>query len=164
MNEVTVRFVERIALLCEEDGLPRIAGRLIGLLLLEGGAFSLDELAERLQVSKASVSTNARILERIGVIERISEPGDRRDYYRINDCPWEHMFEVVQRRMRSTHEILAEGRASLPPSMESARRRLRAWEEFYAFMLENLETNVAAWRERCAATHEPTDRSVGAVR
>jgi DNA-binding transcriptional regulator GbsR (MarR family) len=42
---------------------------------------SLDEMAEQLQVSKASVSANARLLETIGMIERVTKPGDRRDYY-----------------------------------------------------------------------------------
>ena len=60
----------KMGLLCESDNLPRIAGRLFGLLILEDEAFSLRELADRLQVSRASVSTNARILTEMGLAER----------------------------------------------------------------------------------------------
>src|SRR5690554_5102322 len=76
-------FVERMGLMMEADGMRRIAGRLYGFLLVHDEAYSLDELAERLKVSKASVSTNARFLEQVGILERMSTPGDRRDYYRM---------------------------------------------------------------------------------
>ena len=67
------------------DGLPRIGGRLFALLMITEGDISLDELAERLKVSKPSISTNARLLEQRGVIEKVSRTADRRDYYRISD-------------------------------------------------------------------------------
>ena len=60
MHQTVADFVERMGLTLEGEGLPRIAGRLFGFLLVHPEAYSLDELAERLQVSKASISTNAR--------------------------------------------------------------------------------------------------------
>ena len=89
MHESVAEFVERMALTLEAEGLPRIAGRLFGFLLIHSDAYSLDELAERLQVSKASISTNARQLEEHRILERISTPGDRRDYYRMAPDAWE---------------------------------------------------------------------------
>ncbi len=74
MHAAIQHFVERMGLMLEEDGMPRIAGRMFGYLLVHEGPFSLDELAERLQVSKASISTNARLLEQLGMLERISAP------------------------------------------------------------------------------------------
>ena len=53
-------FIEHFARLLEQDGGPRIAGRIAALLLLSPDALALDEIAERLQASKASISTNAR--------------------------------------------------------------------------------------------------------
>ena len=83
MDTRTAHFVERMGLALEADGLPRIAGRIFGLLLVSEEPRSLDELAAELRVSKASVSTNARLLEHRGVLEQVSRPADRRDYYRI---------------------------------------------------------------------------------
>jgi DNA-binding MarR family transcriptional regulator len=134
-----------MGLLTEEDGFPRIAGRIIGVLLLAEGPYSLDELAEVLQVSKASVSTNARSLERIGLVERSSEPGDRRDYYQISDNPWAQMFALARRRIQSTHDVLAAGFDALPPHLELGRRRLEEWRQFYAFMLERMDTHSNCW-------------------
>ena len=63
MDTKTAGFIERMGLAFESDGLPRIAGRIFGLLLLSEDCRSLDELAAELKVSKGSVSTNARLLE-----------------------------------------------------------------------------------------------------
>ena len=68
----------------EADGLPRIAGRIFGYLLLNPGECSLEDLSSALGVSRASVSNDARRLAQMGLLERRSRPGDRRDYYSIS--------------------------------------------------------------------------------
>lgn len=84
-SETQERFIEQMGLIMAADGLPRIGGRLFALLMITEGDVSLDDLAQRLGVSKPSVSTNARLLEQRGVIEKVSRAADRRDYYRITD-------------------------------------------------------------------------------
>ena len=101
MDEAVQQFVERMGLICEKEGIARSAGRIFGLLLVSGRPYSLDELAEKLQASKAGVSTNCRMLEQFGMIERVSSLGDRRDFYRVQDSPWEHMMRVAQGRWSS---------------------------------------------------------------
>ncbi len=73
-------FVERMGLTWENDGLPRIAGRIFGLLLVTPGSCSLDDLAHSLAVSKGSVSTDALRLEQLCFLVSSSRPCDRRDY------------------------------------------------------------------------------------
>jgi DNA-binding transcriptional regulator GbsR (MarR family) len=136
-----------MGLLMEQEGLPRIAGRLIGFLLLHDSAFSLDELAERLQVSKASVSTNARLLEQSGALERISVPGDRRDYYRMGPGALERTLRTAQRRWRAMMETFDETMRSLPPEMEAGRRRLEEANRFHELMIEGVERVLGEWRE-----------------
>ena len=51
-------------MLMDEKAQQFIAGRRLGFFLIDGKARSLTELAELLEVSKASVSTNARLLEK----------------------------------------------------------------------------------------------------
>ena len=45
MDAQKEQFVERMGLVSEADGLPRIAGRIFGYLLLTTGECSLDDLA-----------------------------------------------------------------------------------------------------------------------
>ena len=77
----------------EEDGAPRIAGRLFGFLMLQDEPCSLDDVAEQLQVSKGSASSNARLLEQLGIAERVTRAGDRRDYYQISPDIGERTLE-----------------------------------------------------------------------
>ena len=142
------RFVERMGLTSEADGLPRIAGRIFGYLLIHEGAFSLDELAERLQVSKASVSTNARQLEQIGLVERVSMPGDRRDYYRMEADAWERMLQVAQRKWEVLRGHFTAAAAALPDEMEASRRRLIQAEQFHLLMIDGVDRLLERWRAR----------------
>lgn len=146
MHESVQRFVERMGLVCEKEGMARIAGRILGLLLACDGPFSLDEIAERLQVSKASVSTNARMLEQLGMIERVSEPGDRRDFYRVQDDPWERMLSIAQTRWRDMLAIFGEAKASLPADQRSARGRICQAEQFHNLLVHESDALLERWR------------------
>src|SRR5688500_16176061 len=123
MHEAIQHFVERMGRLLEEDGMPRIGGRMFGYLMGHEGPFWPDELAERLQVSKASISTNARLLEQLGMLERISAPGDRRDFYQMGSEPWERILEVGRRKWEAMRMLLTETEAALPEELEVGRRR-----------------------------------------
>lgn len=151
MQDAVQRFVERMGLMLEADGLPRSAGRIYGFLLLADAPFSLEELSEELQVSKASVSTNARLLEQIGMLERSGSPGDRRDFYRMRPDSWERVMEAVRRRWQAMLEVLVESEAALPEEMETARHRLREAAEFHHFLLDETETLGEKWKARKCA-------------
>ncbi|MEJ2288705.1 MAG: MarR family transcriptional regulator, partial [Deinococcales bacterium] len=76
-------FIEEIGLAIEGQGLPRMAGRVLGALLVaDPPEQSADELVATLHASRSSVSTMTRLLEGAGLIERVSRPGDRKLYYR----------------------------------------------------------------------------------
>lgn len=148
MHEAVGDFVERIGLMMEADGMPRIAGRIFGYLLIHEGSYSLDELSDRLQVSKGSVSTNARQLEQLGVLERVSVPGDRRDYYRMEDDAWERMLQVAQRKWEVLRAQLTATAAALPEEMEAGRRRLIQAEQFHLLMIDGVDRMLERWRSR----------------
>jgi DNA-binding MarR family transcriptional regulator len=87
-------FIEEMGLLWENAGLPRIAGRIFGLLVGNSEPSSLDEMASALAVSKASISTDARRLEQLGLLHRVARPGDRRDYYSLAQDAPARMLEI----------------------------------------------------------------------
>ena len=146
-HDAITQFVEKLAICGEEDGLPRIAGRLIGFLMMQEGAYSLDDLADALQISKASVSTNARMLEDKGILVRTSSPGDRRDYYEIAPGHFERFIQNAQRKVQRFHDLVEETLGLLPRANRVGRRRLRESLLFYRFMMENLNEYQSKWRE-----------------
>ena len=119
------RFIEDFGLALASQGLSRIAGRLLGLILLldEGG--DLDYLAHELHVSRASISTNTRLLESIGAIERQSVPGRRRIVYRAARTQQDRAIEAIVMRMRRTLDVVVDARRQLPPRMAGRRGEAR---------------------------------------
>lgn len=79
-------FIEEVGVVFEQTGLPRMAGRLFGWLLISDPPYqSPSELAEVLMASKGSISTSVRLLVQMGLIERYIIPGSRHDHFRLQD-------------------------------------------------------------------------------
>jgi DNA-binding transcriptional regulator GbsR (MarR family) len=116
-------FIERSGLLWQRDGLPRIAGRIFALTLISPEPCSLDDIAAALGVCKASVSNDARLLEQLGFVERVSLPGDRRDYYQITHQSLRRSLEVRVQRIRQFQDLLESG-LRLPIKRSEVRGRL----------------------------------------
>ena len=118
-------FVERVGRFYERDGAPRTGGRMLGLLLLEPRELSIDEIADRLKVSRASVSTNARQLESFRVVERVSHTGDRRDFYRIAAGLEHTLVRYRMERLAQVEQLLAAGTQTPAARDERVRGRLQ---------------------------------------
>ena len=140
-------FVERFAVAKEADGLPRIAGRIFGLLLTAERDLSLDEIAKELGASKGSASVNTRLLEQSGFIEQVSRPGDRRDYYSISPDMFERTMAERLARWHRLHDIVIYGitASDLSPAV---RTRLREFEQAHNSIREVLETALTKLRTR----------------
>lgn len=76
-------LIEALGNLCRRFGLPRTLGQIYGLLFFSERPLSLDEISERLGVSKASVSIGTRQLAGWGVIRSVWVPGNRRDHFEV---------------------------------------------------------------------------------
>lgn len=128
---VRADFIEKIGLITQAEGLPRIAGRVFGMLVFDGEIVSFGDLATRLMVSRASISTSVRILEERGLVKRIAKPGHRQDFFQLAQNPYGTMLKGIQMRTRSTRDEIAQTIDRLPPEA-GAVERLTAYAEFYA--------------------------------
>ena len=127
MNKKSEKFIEGMGIVAQSDGLPRIAGRLIGLMVLEAGPFSFSDLATRLEVSRASISTNTRLLEDMGVIERIGRLGDRQDYFQLAKDPYAKLLHGLVFRMNKAEQLVGATQNDLPKGAHQKRlKELRA--------------------------------------
>lgn len=138
-QSVIETFIERMGLSIEADGLPRIAGRMMGFFVIHGGPMSFAEIAERLQVSRGSVSTNARLLAGLGVIERVSLPGDRQDYYQLRERPYVRLIEGHIQRQQAMEVLVREVREQIPVSSKPMRARLRELHGFHKTTVQQLQ-------------------------
>ena len=154
-------FIERMGLAAENDGLSRIAGRLFGALTLHNEPCSLDDLAEELGVSKASISTEARRLVDRGVAERIGKPGDRRDYYSLTSHFFAQIIRFRLSRWSSLHRLAREMQEGHAEEPQLVRDRFAYIDEFNAFVLARVEDALREWndRQRQGAPRERGGRS-----
>lgn len=150
-------FIESMGLSAEADGIPRIAGRMWGYFVIEGGPCSFAQLAERLQVSRGSISTNARLLRDLGILERVSLPGDRQDYYRLADQPYDALLqgyvERIRIRVRNAEKALRE----LPADLPGVHQRLHSMQRFHQSAVDSTEALIAELREQ-ADHHQQDDQ------
>ncbi len=59
----------------------KVGGQIYALLFLEDEPLSLDDIGERLGVSKSNVSINIRMLEEYNLVRKVWVKGSRKDFY-----------------------------------------------------------------------------------
>jgi DNA-binding transcriptional regulator GbsR (MarR family) len=131
-DQQLLQWVERVAgFLDDEYGTPPITGRILGwLMVCDPPEQSGSEIAAAIGASRASISTNMRLLTGSGLVRRSRRAGGRTAYYRIDDDAW---ATVTRRRLTSIasfSELVTEGIDMLGP--DTARvARLQAAREVY---------------------------------
>jgi len=149
---------EEAAAMMTAAGMPRMPARvMMALVAAPEGGYTAADLADRLGVSAASVSSAVQYLQRVHFIQRRTRPGDRRDRYELahgtfygsiasNATVYERMAEFVTR-------IAQEGR-------EDAAVHERATEmaSFFRFLARRMPQLIEEWEADPRAREE--DRSV----
>lgn len=136
------QYVERMGLLWQAQGLPRTAGRIVGLLALQGNPLSIEDIAGALRVTRGSISTDARRLERLGLVQRRSRPGDRRDFYVIAPDMPARVVALKLSELERFESVLEAARA-LPDTPEAVRERLTGFADFHRRAVRLLQDLLA---------------------
>ncbi|MCS6791721.1 MAG: MarR family transcriptional regulator [Oscillatoriaceae bacterium SKW80] len=140
------RFIEEVGVLFELTGLPRMAGRILGWLLICNPPHqSTSDLAEVLQASKGSISTMTRLLIQGGLVERISMPGERRDYFCIKLGAWSAMIEQRLAQITAIRQLAERGLEIVKD--KEARARLQEMRDFHAFFEREMPALVERWQQ-----------------
>lgn len=134
-----MEFVEQMGGYFESNGLTRLAGRLLGwLLVCQPERQSAEALAAALDASSGGISTNARTLIQFGYIERLALAGDRRTYYRLRP----NAFAAGERqRIRSMADlaVMAEsGLRAMHGAPPESTRRLEEMRDLLTYMQDAL--------------------------
>lgn len=142
-------FIEEVGVLFEMVGLPRMAGRIFGWLLISNPPHqSPGEMAEVLQASKGSISTMTRLLMQIGLIERISLPGQRRDYFRIKPNAWSELTRQRMAQITAFRQLAERGLTLLEAESPQLRQRLEEMRDMHAFCERELPIMIERWEQQ----------------
>lgn len=153
-------YVESFGLFWEEAGLPRMTGRILSwLLICDPPHQTMHELTDALQASKSSISTGTRMLIRMGIIERISLPGHRRDFYRIVPDFWSRVLEEKAQQFTEFRRLAEKGLLLLDNASPARRQRLEEMRDLYAFMEREYPLVLDHWRAYRSAQLHPVPNS-----
>jgi len=147
LNQKARDFVGRMGITLEGLGASPTFGRLFALLLLADRPVSLEEMAEELHVSKASVSTNIRLSEQMGLVQRVTVLRDRRHFYEILPDSFERALQVRLSFLHDMVVLVEQGLGVIGEENQTARERLEGMREFYEFVGDGLADNLEKWAE-----------------
>ncbi len=142
-------FAEDMGIALERAGFPRMAGRIIGILMITSdNEVSTDELARMLGASRGSLSTMTRMLIDQRIIERVGKPGERRDYFRIRPGAWTEFLRTRLREITSFHHLVDNGLDMVSSRDHAPYSRLQQLHEFYEFFQKEFEGMLDNWEHR----------------
>jgi DNA-binding transcriptional regulator GbsR (MarR family) len=119
-RDLEERFVLHWGEMANAWGINRTMGQIHALLYVSPRPLSMDEIMERLRISRGNASMNLRALEDWGVVQRAHFTGDRREYFQTLTDVWELFHTLVRERkrrefdptVRSLRQFLAEAEAA----------------------------------------------------
>jgi DNA-binding transcriptional regulator GbsR (MarR family) len=141
-------FVEDFGLLFEESGHPRMAGRILGCLLISDQPYlSTTELAEILQASKGSLSTMTRFLLQMGLIERVGLPGHRRDYFQIKSGAWTQLVRHAVYELSALRKMAERGLELMEGQDSEIKQRLQEARDLFSHMEREYPLLIERWEK-----------------
>ena len=125
-------WVEKLALRLSEVGsLPLIAGRILGwLMVCEPAEQTADEIAKAIGASRASLSTNLRLLTSVRMVGMVSRPGQRQRYYRIEEDAWEAAIRIKIASLASFRHMAEDGIALFGADADRTKRLMLTRDAF----------------------------------
>ena len=147
LSPENLQFIENIAVFYEAYGIPRIGGRIFGLLLIADRPLPAETIAGLLSASRGSISTNMQRLITNGWVEKVTFTGDRAEYFRFSPLAWERVLEHRMRGLAPLKQIAAQGRASLPAE-HPARPQLDDMLAWVELQIQAHKTMIEAWQKQ----------------
>jgi DNA-binding transcriptional regulator GbsR (MarR family) len=150
-REAEHRFSDELGFFWEDAGGTRMAGRVLGALLLaDPPEMSSSELSEFLGVSPGSVSTATRELIRPGLAARVRIPGKRQDYFRAT-MGASVLPQIIRTRIELTRrygQLMQRGEELAADKDPAVRRQLGEIREFYEFIEAEQLAILDRWEQR----------------
>ena len=156
MDEDRERYVEDFGVLIGEFGLPRMVGRVLGVLLIsDPPERSAEELAEALRASRGAISSSTRTLVQTGLVERRARPGERRDYFRIKPGAWDELMHRELEALSTFRQMAERGLLLMRSSNPQAKIGLQEMRDFYTYWESELPAVLKRWEQRLKPEEPP---------
>ncbi|GAA4190844.1 GbsR/MarR family transcriptional regulator [Microbispora amethystogenes] len=130
-DERLLEWAEQVAMHLARDGVPPIAGRILGwLMVCDPPEQSAGQISAAIGASRASLTMNLRLLTGMGFLTWRTRPGDRTMYYRMADDAWQAVVRQQVAGIASFLDITRRGLDLVGPDAERAARVRQAHATF----------------------------------
>jgi len=99
-------------------GINRSVARVHGLLIITDRPWTIDEISERLGISRSNVSTSLKELRSWNVVRKTVQHNDRKEYFECEPDVWKMLFNIMKERKRREFDPLLENVASTVKAAE----------------------------------------------
>lgn len=146
LREVHDSMLDGLGQLADYFGFSKVIGQLYATLMLSREPLSLDDMMERLSISKASVSMNMRTLEHMGMVRQVWVRGTsgRRKYYEAETDFWEIISNLLSgREMRDVERaitVMDDNCERLATVMEEMSEEEQVISKLYIQRMSQLQT------------------------
>ncbi len=140
-------FIEQVEdLFVKIFGIPRIGGRILGLLLISSQPLTIEQISKSLFVSHGSVSTNLRLLILFGLIQKVTFIGERCDFYQFSSLAWDRAHQRGIEAIKVLRDMASLGVNALTPTGIVQRRMedMVVWTDLVFAMINEASK---AWHE-----------------
>lgn len=140
VTEAQDQFILEWGRMSSSWGINRTMAQIHALLFVTGVPLEVNEIMDRLQISRGNASMNLRELMDWGIVRRFRRPGDRKDAYYSETDPYQMFARVVRERKRReidpTADAIREVLTKLPAGSnhsetEALRSRLQGLLEIF---------------------------------
>lgn len=145
LTEKEQKLIDKLGLYYENYGIPRIGGKILGLLLVAEEPISAEQISKALNVSRGSVSTNLRLLVSAGIFEKHPRAGDRTDYYTVSDAAWDN---AIRARIQGFIELKSIIEKNTEERKENSNRKLTEILRWTDVMIDGYKNTLEEWEKR----------------
>lgn len=173
-TELQIFVTQYMSLLFEDHGYSPLVGKIFTLLLFAPSPLSLQEIAERLGVSKAAVSVQVRAMERMVLCFKAANKNDRRAYYYISDDLCTTILRAQLTEMQRVRESvdrtlsLLSGLKELQPdereSLQIFEHRFTELSVLYGLVVNRFQDLEGQWKQFHSWAHDPHRSGMDAAR
>lgn len=137
-------FIEKVGLQVESTAwMPRMSGRVLGLLLVASEPLTQTQIREELGASVGAVSNATRELIDKRLAQRVGVPGSRNIAFELRPDAWRSLEEDGLRGVRDYSMLARDGLADFPID-SAAARNLAHMQEYFAVVEERMRS-VLSW-------------------
>lgn len=148
MDEERKNYIEELAVFWGSFGLPKMQGRVMGALFVaDPPEKTAEELAEELAASRGSISSATRSLIQMGVVERKTKLGERKDYFQTR-TNWLELMRQQMGAYAAFRKVAEKGLRIMDGASPESKRDLEEIHSLYSHMEREMPALIERWAEQ----------------